>query len=615
MCSVVGYIGGNKSRQVVLDGLTRLEYRGYDSAGFACYDSPAQGLQYIKTVGPLINLSNAFEQNPIDGYVGIGHTRWSTHGNSTQSNAHPHFDCHKKTSVVHNGIIENHTQLRKDLESRGHIFTSQTDTEVIAHLFEELFFLHADSADVMRHLVAQLDGAYAFMIMTEYLPDAILIARKHSPLCIGLGSGEMFVASDVLAFSDKTNSILFMPDKSWALVERSQVLLYDFGGTHLPADFKVLDVQWFATGKEGYDHYMLKEIYEQKDVIYRTVDALIASRETLWEQLGMVSSDVKNLRSFNLLGSGTSWHAARIAQFFFEMVTKIPTSVSLASEFRYMPFFGKDQSCYMMISQSGETADTLEVLRMLRAQSVATAVLTNVSSSTMVREADGYILTQAGVEVAVGSTKAFTTQLAALYWLSHAIAHEQGTIDTKAFEQAEYDLKLAATLLEHAIERNKERIVSEYAPYYSQYTKAIFLGRHWSYPFSLEAALKLKEIAYIFSQCYPAGELKHGPLALLDADVPVFIFSHQDPLLYKKLLSNVQEVKARNGHVVAFAFEGQDELIALADSVIIIPSTGVPLLGPLIMSGVMQFFVYAIAKHLGREIDKPRNLAKSVTVE
>jgi glucosamine--fructose-6-phosphate aminotransferase (isomerizing) len=615
MCSVVGYIGGNKSRQIVLEGLTRLEYRGYDSAGFACYNSAAQGLQYIKTVGPLINLSNAFEQNPIDGYVGIGHTRWSTHGNSTQTNAHPQFDCHKKTSVVHNGIIENHTALRKDLEAQGHLFASQTDTEVIAHLFEKLFFLYADITDVMTHLVQQLDGAYAFMIMTEYLPDAILIARKHSPLCVGLGAGEMFVASDVLAFSDKTNHVLFMPDKSWALVERSELALYDFAGKRLAADFKTLDVQWFVTGKEGYDHYMLKEIYEQKDAIGKTVDALVASHDSLWEQLGTSAVTIQSLQSFNLLGSGTSWHAARIAQFFFEMVAQIPTAVCLASEFRYMPFFGKDQSSYMMISQSGETADTLEVLRMLRSRSVATAVLTNVSSSTMVREADGYILTQAGVEVAVGSTKAFTTQLAALYWLSHAIAYEQGTIDTETFEKAAQDLKRAAMLLEYAIELNKERIVSEYAPYYSQYTKAIFLGRHWSYPFSLEAALKLKEIAYIFSQCYPAGELKHGPLALLDVDVPVFIFSHQDPLLYKKLLSNVQEVKARNGHVVAFAFEGQDELIALADSVILIPSTGVPLLGPLIMSGVMQFFVYAIAKHLGREIDKPRNLAKSVTVE
>ena len=614
MCSVVGYIGGNNSRQVVLQGLSRLEYRGYDSAGFACYDSSAHALQYVRSTGPLVNLQKAFENKPINGCVGIGHTRWATHGLSTENNAHPQFDCHQSVSVVHNGIIENYASLKQQLEAQGHIFRSQTDTEIIAHYFEHALDEHQDLHRAVNALVNALEGAYAFIIVAQQYPDVLIAVRKRSPLCVGAGDNEMFVASDVIAFSDKSDAVFFIPDEHWMLISQRAMTLYTFSGDAVPFAFQTVNAEWKDNGTQGYDHYMLKEIYEQKDAIVRTVDALSEQSATVWEQLGVTADSMRQLESINLLGCGTSWHAARIAQFFFESIAQIPTSVHLASELRFMPFFKKQKSWYMTVSQSGETADTLEALRMLKQFNVATATLTNVASSTIVRESGGYFLTQAGPEIAVASTKAHTTQLAALYWLAHRIALEKQMITVDGMVRAEHELKSAAATLEYAIEINKERIINNYAAYYSQFTKAIFLGRHNAYPFALEAALKLKEIAYIFSQCYPAGELKHGPLALIQPDVPVFIFSHQDPIIYQKLISNVQEVKARRGHVVIFAFEGQHELIALADAVIITPQVPT-LLGPLVMSGVMQFFMYAIAKHLGREIDKPRNLAKSVTVE
>lgn len=614
MCSVVGYIGGNQSRQIVLQGLSRLEYRGYDSAGFACYDSLAHTLQYVRSTGPLTNLQKAFESKPINGCVGIGHTRWATHGLSTENNAHPQFDCYQSVSVVHNGIIENYNSLKQDLEAQGHVFYSQTDTEVIAHYFEHMLKEHNDLHAAVKELVNVLEGSYAFIIVAQQYPDTLIAVRHRSPLCVGAGDGEMFVASDVIAFVDKTDTVFFIPDNHWMFISRSKAKLYTFAGEEVSFSFQKINASWAESGKQGYEHYMLKEIYEQKDAIIRTVDALAEQSDALWQQLGVASIDIQQLESFNIVGCGTSWHAARIAQFFFETVALLPTSVLLASEFRFMPFFKKEKGWYMGVSQSGETADALEAMRLVKKFDMFTSVLTNVASSTMVRETDGYLLTQAGPEVAVASTKAFTTQLAALYWFAHRIALEKQYITIDVMRGAEGDLRDAAVALERAIDMNKEIIVTRYAPLYSTFSKAIFLGRHMSYPFAMEAALKLKEVAYIFSQCYPAGELKHGPLALIQSDVPVFIFSHQDPLIYQKLLSNVQEVKARGGHVIAFAFEGQNDLMALADSIITIPVVA-PLLGPLVMSGVMQFFVYAIAKHLGREIDKPRNLAKSVTVE
>ncbi|MCA9769833.1 glutamine--fructose-6-phosphate transaminase (isomerizing) [Candidatus Dependentiae bacterium] len=614
MCSVFGYIGKKNSRECVLEGLGRLEYRGYDSAGFACLSPENNHLLYAKTPGRLSNLQEQLEKTPIDGNVSIGHTRWSTHGLSSYENAHPHFDCEKTISLVHNGIVENHHELRKQLKNTGHTFHSETDTETVAHLFETLLKIHETFKGAIVDLVNQLDGAYALVVLMQEHPDMMLLIRKRSPLCIGLGNDEMFIASDQLAFAGKTKKVLFLPDQSFALVKYNTIDLYDFKGKPLKLDVQETDVDWKGYGKKGYTHFMLKEIYEQKGAIHDTIDFLHSLGPKIWDHVGLSAQRVKRLDKINLVACGTSWHASRIAQFFFERFCMIPTRVSLASEFRYMPFFPDRHTVYIMVSQSGETADTLEALHMIREFELSTIALTNVASSTIVREADGFLLTQAGQEVAVASTKAFSTQLTALYWLARRIAYEKKIINAAQFKTAEAHLLVAAELLENSIENYKRVIVHTLAKKYAQYKRYIFLGRHISYPFAMEAALKLKEISYIFAQCYPAGELKHGPIALIDEQTPVVLFSSQELIVYQKLVANAQEIKARNGHLIVFAFEGQDELCALADTVFVVPQVG-PLLDPLVMTGLMQFFVYHIANELGRAIDKPRNLAKSVTVE
>jgi len=597
-----------------MEGLKRLEYRGYDSAGFAVIDPTSNRILSQKAEGRLSNLADKLETNNIDGCIGIGHTRWATHGASSVLNAHPHFDCHRTIALVHNGIIENHHELKDQLQKTGHIFESQTDTEVIAHLLEQSLASHATLKSVMVDAVNQLHGAYAFLAIFAQFPDQLIMVRRRSPLCIGLGNGEMFAASDLLAFAGRSSQVLFMPDESFAILHNDAIELYDFAGNALPQVVQQVVADWSDSGTSGHAHYMLKEIYEQKSVISKTVSSLQDLREGIWDQLDVTPEYIQKLDKINMVACGTSWHAARIAQFFFENICMIPTSVYLASEFKHMPFFPQSNSMYLAISQSGETADTLEALRLINSMNLHTVALTNVPSSTLVREAKGFMLTQAGREVAVASTKAFSAQLTALYWLAHRVALEKGIIGAREMQQAQDDLLIAAEVLENTIENYKYDIMTTLASRYAKYTKAIFLGRHISYPFAMEAALKLKEITYIFSQCYPAGELKHGPLALVDQNIPIFVFSVLDQVVYQKIVSNAQEAKARGGHLVVFAFDGQKELCDLADQVFVIPKIK-PLLAPLAMTGIMQFFAYSVANHLNLPIDKPRNLAKSVTVE
>ena len=614
MCSVVGYIGNSYSKDFVLEGLSRLEYRGYDSAGFACLHPENKQIVYAKAKGNLSNLVKKIDEYPIDGYLGIGHTRWATHGQPSECNAHPHFDCQKEISVVHNGIIENHHVLKEQLLKTGHVFHSNTDSEIIAHLLEFLISSNDDFKSALINLVAKLEGAFSFVAMMQDNPDFMIVVRKRSPLSVGIGDNEMFIASDIQAFAGKTNNILFLPDESFAFVRKDMVELHDFTGKVLPVSIQKIDLSVASIGKKGHAHFMVKEIYEQKSAICATLEFLKSVSANIWEQMGLDQGQAKNLQKISLIGCGTSWHAACIAKFFFEEICMIPTRVLLASEFRYMHFFPEEQSLYIAISQSGETADTLEAVSMINSMNLTTTALTNVESSTMVREAFGFLLTQAGPEVAVASTKAFSTQLTALFWLANRLALEKGVIDQKKMEFIQEDVLVAAEVLENSIENYKLDIVSDLSKKYAKYNKAIFLGRHISYPFAQEAALKLKEVSYIFSHAYPAGELKHGPLALVDKDTPVFVFSHQDPLIYKKLVSNAYEAQSRKGHIIAFAFTGQHELINMADKAFVLPKVN-SLLGPLAMSGLMQFLAYNVAKELKCDIDKPRNLAKSVTVE
>ena len=491
---------------------------------------------------------------------------------------------------------------------------SQTDTEVIIHLFEQCLKDGMSLQEAALYLSRQLEGAFACIIISRIYPDCMVLIRKRSPLCIGIGEHEMFAASDLFAFAGKVNQVCYLPDESIAFVRPDGIELVDFNGDVLPLGVQPIAMEWQEHGKLAYEHFMLKEMYEQKTAIANTLSHAMQLGDGIWDAMGVTADQVEHLHSLSLIGCGTSWHAARIAQFFFEGLCRIPVRVHLASEMRYMPYFPYNESIAIALSQSGETADTLEALRLLKMHAVPTVALSNVPTSTMVREAGGALLTQAGHEVAVASTKAFTTQLTMLYWLAHRIAVQKGLIGSEQMAVVQQDLLIAAERLDEGIALCAERMSQGLAARYACFDRYIFLGRHIGYPFAMEAALKLKEISYIFSQCYPAGELKHGPLALVDNETPVVIFSCMEQEIYQKLVANAQEVKSRGGHIVVFAFDGQDELCRLADTVFVLPRTK-PLLEPFVFAGVMQYFTYAIAKELGCEIDTPRNLAKSVTVE
>lgn len=614
MCSVVGYIGNKPSVSFLLEGLSRLEYRGYDSAGVACLDDVARSMVAIKSIGGIDNLRTKLDNFPLSGNIGIGHTRWSTHGTVSEENTHPHCDPHQTVFLAHNGVIENYMQLKKQLASQGHLFYSETDTEVLAHLFGKKCAQCSNLLEAVQQTVAKLQGAYAFTAMYHKQPDTLIAVRKGSPLCVGVDQGQMFVASDITAFSDHTRRVIFLPDESYALITVSGISLYTFSGEQLYVEAQEVDTAWVASAKNGFEHYMLKEIYEQKRVIRDTVDFCKQLQPCIWQQCGLDEQEVAAMRSLTFIGCGTSAHAARIGTYFFEECAQVMSTVEFASEFRYDKFFKQPENIYCFLSQSGETADTLEALRLVTRKQEPTLVVTNVSSSSMVREGNGCLLTQARQEIAVASTKSFTAQVALLFWLSHQIAHTKGLLGVHEIQRCEQDLIIVADVLESSIERYKQEIMHRLAPYYAQFQRCIFLGRHISYAFAQEASLKLKEITYTFVECCSAGELKHGILALVEQDVPVVIFSILDERLYHKLLISAQQVKARGGHILVFAFEGQDELIELADEVFIFPRVH-PLLGPIAMTGVMQYLVYAIARVLDRPIDKPRNLAKSVTVE
>lgn len=617
MCGIVACVGAQSCRETVMQGLQVLEYRGYDSAGLACIDAQTGQLQVLKSAGDLSTLKQKIQRVSYDGCISIGHTRWATHGPATDTNAHPHTDCRHTVAVVHNGIIEQCATLRTQLQAAGHTITSSTDTELIAHLFADL--LRDQTAQLVPALQAlqkKLQGAYALVLLVEARPDVLCIVRCRSPLVIGIGAQRMLVASDQLAFPDDVTQVVFVPNNATGLVYADHYELFDAQGAPLTVTPVARTPLVSSPEKGPFAHFMLKEMFEQKQAIARSLSSYQSHDEhnTFWQQLGITPKDVQKLQRVHIIAAGTSWHASRIAQFFFEMVPHIQTRVHLASEFVYAPFFTGENEVYIFISQSGETADTLEALRRVVAHGHPTIAVTNVAASSLVREAGGSLLMHAGPEISVASTKAFSSQLASLYWLAHRFAYVRSAITREDFIAAQDALLCAAEVLDESLARYEHEMKVAYAPRYARYDRMIFLGRHITYPFALEAALKLKEISYIFAQCYPAGELKHGPLALVDKQTPVVLFSVLDELLYQKLLANAQEVKARGGHLIVFAFEKQHELCALADTVFVVPRVA-PLLAPLALTGLMQLFAYAITCQLGHSIDKPRNLAKSVTVE
>jgi glucosamine--fructose-6-phosphate aminotransferase (isomerizing) len=607
MCGIVGYVGPDQALPIVLEGLRRLEYRGYDSAGVAMLDG---GLSIVKRAGKLSELETALEAvGAVPGSVGMGHTRWATHGAPTDSNAHPHTDCAGRIAVIHNGIIENFTELRSDLEKRGHVLASETDTEVVAHLIEEK---QGALADRVRETVTQLEGAYALVVLGMDDPDVIVGVRVSSPLIVGLGHGENVLASDIPAVLQKTRTVLPIDEHQVVEVRADRVRVTDLDGTEVQTGPFEVDWDVARAQKGGFDDFMLKEIHEQPSAIRDTLVGRVDDQGLL--ALDELHTDTDVLREVDkvfVVACGTAFHSGLVAKYAIEHWTRIPVEIDIASEFRYRdPVLGPD-TLTLAVSQSGETIDTLEAARHARRQGSKVLAVTNTIGSSLAREADAVMYTHAGPEICVAATKTFATQMAALHLVALYLAQMRGAmfpveivdIVNRMRElpgQVRRTLGLADQIRGIAEELRDARDV-------------LFIGRHTGYPAALEGALKLKELSYLHAEGYPAGELKHGPIALVEEGVPVVAVATECHV-YRKMLSNIQEVRARGARMIAVASEGDEEIAAYANHVVYVPR--VPeLFAPVVVTPPLQMLAYDVAKLRGCDVDKPRNLAKSVTVE
>jgi glutamine---fructose-6-phosphate transaminase (isomerizing) len=618
MCGIVGYIGNRKAVPIILDGLRRLEYRGYDSAGIAVFGN-GDGLAVRRAEGKLRNLEEVVRTSPLDGTYGIGHTRWATHGRPCEENAHPHRDCKGDIVVVHNGIVENYLQLKHQLESEGHAFVTETDTEVIAHLVEKHF--RGNLEEAVRAAVKKISGVFALAVIANSDPNKIVAARSGPPAVIGLGDNEYFVASDVPAILSHTRDMFFLNDGDMAVLTPEGVNLTDFSGR--PIKRQVSRILWdpIMAEKGGYKHFMLKEIYEQPRAVRDTLLGRVGqeSGRIFLDEMDISPRQFAQFESVKIVACGTSWHAALVGKFMIERLARIPVEVDYGSEFRYRdPIIGPEMLT-VVISQSGETADTIAAQREAKAKGSKTLAICNVIGSMITREAAGTLLTHAGPEIGVASTKAFTSQLTALFVLAMYLGQTRSVLTPEQSVALMQELlripgRMEAVLSHDPISDDLVRTLSRARDF-------LFLGRGIHFPIALEGALKLKEISYIHAEGYPAGEMKHGPNALIDENLPVVVLVARDPLSdesrvrYEKTLSNIQEVKARGGRVLAVACEPDaEEVRKVADHVISIPSTQ-ELLLPLLEILPLQLLAYHVAVRLGCDVDQPRNLAKSVTVE
>jgi glucosamine--fructose-6-phosphate aminotransferase (isomerizing) len=617
MCGIVGYIGTHQAVPIILEGLKRLEYRGYDSAGLAVYCDDGQ-LAVRRAKGKLRNLEEAIRLNPVDGSFGIGHTRWATHGRPTEENAHPHRDCQGNVVVVHNGIVENYLALKHQLESEGHVFKTETDTEVIAHLVEKHFQGNLEQA--VRAAVKELSGVFALAVIARLDPHKIVAARNGPPVVIGIGDNEYFVASDVPAILSHTRDMFFLADGDMALLTPEGVRLSDFDGRAV--NRQITHVLWdpIMAEKGGYKHFMLKEIFEQPRAVRDTTLGRVGQEtgRIFLDEMDIAEGEFARFKQVRIIACGTSWHAALAGKFLIEKMARIPVEVDYGSEFRYRdPIVGED-TLTVVISQSGETADTLAAQREAKQKGSRTLAICNVVGSMITREAAGTIITHAGPEIGVASTKAFTCQLTALFILAMYLGQQNRYLDESASRRLVQELlrvpgKLETVLLHDAVYEALARDLH-------RATDFLFLGRGIHFPIALEGALKLKEISYIHAEGYPAGEMKHGPNALIDEKLPVVVLATHDAssqesrVLYEKTLSNIQEVKAREGVVIALATQGDEDVRKLADHVIEIPPAS-DLVAPILEIVPLQLLAYHIAVRRGCDVDQPRNLAKSVTVE
>lgn len=609
MCGIIGYIGKKEVVPVIIDGLRRLEYRGYDSAGVAVVRDGR--LDVRRAAGKLSNLEEVIRQKPLQGLFGIGHTRWATHGRPTEENAHPHHDCKNRIVIVHNGIIENYLELRHALLKEQHEFITETDTEIMAHLIEKYYAGNLESA--VRRAFQEVRGIYACLVITSDEPNKMVAVRNGPPLVVGLGQGEYFVASDVSAILQYTRDILFLDNHEMAVVTEKGAYIEDFNGKRV--DRSIQHVTWdtHMAEKGGYKHYMLKEIFEQPWAIRETiVDRFSLETGTVYlNDFHFDPAELLKIRKINIVAAGTSWHASLVGKFLIEELTRIPVEVDISSEFRYRDPIVQPQTLTIAVTQSGETADTIAAIREAKRLGSLTMAISNVVGSMVTRESAGSIYTHAGPEIGVASTKAFTTQLVAFYLFALYLARLHKTVSAQQAVERLQGLTTIANLVEAILQKHTD--IEEIAKDYSTRRDFLFIGRGINYPIALEGALKLKEISYIHAEGYPAGEMKHGPIALIDEDMPVVALMPKDRH-FEKISSNVQEARARDGKIIAIATEGERSVESFAERVFYIPEAD-PLLTPILCVIPLQLLAYYTAVRLGCDVDQPRNLAKSVTVE
>ena len=609
MCGIVGYIGPRETAKVLIDGLKRLEYRGYDSAGIAVFHRGK--VEIRRKEGKLAKLEELIGKETFDGKVGIGHTRWATHGRPSDENAHPHKAG--KVAVVHNGIIENYLPLKEILKSKGHVFTSETDTEIISHLIDEFVREGYSSLEAVRMALDKIKGSYALGILLEGEEQSLIAARKESPLVIGLGKGEYFIASDIPPVLPYTREFIFMEDGEVALLSAQGVKFFDAKGDEVSKEPKQVNWNPLMAEKGGYKHFMLKEIFEQPRAVIDTIRGRLSEEkgDAVLEDVHLDPMFLKKMRRIHLIACGTSYHAALVGKFLIEEFCRIPVEADIGSEFRYRnPIVEKDH-LLVAISQSGETADTLAALREAKRKGAMTLAICNVVESSLAREADYVIYTHAGPEIGVASTKAFTTQLVILFLLSLRIGRELGLLSNEAGKTLIEALVRVPHLMEEFLKTSHQ--VEKIARKYLHARDFLYLGRGINYPIALEGALKLKEISYVHAEGYPAGEMKHGPIALIDRDMPVVVLATKNDV-YEKVISNIEEVRARDGKIIALASPSDREIVKKVDDVIFIPET-LPSLTPILLTLPLQLLAYYMADFKGTDVDQPRNLAKSVTVE
>ena len=608
MCGIVGYIGKDNASNILVEGLEKLEYRGYDSAGIAILNKNEMEVRKYK--GRLKVLKESLEKDSIEGTIGIGHTRWATHGEPSDINSHPHLNGEHTIAVVHNGIIENFSRLKDELKEKGYNFLSETDTEVLPHLLD--LYYDGDMVETVKKVVNKIEGSYALAVLDKSNPDSLIAVRKDSPLVIGLGDGENFIASDIPAILKYTRKVYILEDGEMAIITKDKIDIMKTDGT--PIKKEIYEVTWDveAAEKMGYDHFMIKEIYEQPKAIKDTLSPRIIKEGKLrLDDINLSREYLDNVDKVYIVACGTAYHAGLLGKSFIEEYAKVPVIVDVASEFRYSNPFIDERTLMIVVSQSGETADTLAALRLGMEKSAKVIAITNVVGSSVSREADHVLYTWAGPEIAVASTKAYTTQVAALALVALDIAAKRGTIDEESLGNILEELKKVSELVEDIFKDVED--IKEISNHICKSTNLFFIGRGIDYDIAREGPLKLKEVTYIHSEAMAAGELKHGTLALIEKDTPVIALATQDSL-FDKMLSNIKEVKARGAYVVALAKEGNQEIEKSVDKVIYIPKILDKLAGILAVVP-LQLLAYYVALERGCDIDKPKNLAKSVTVE